>query len=76
MRITEQQKAVLQVLADMGLSSAALVAPNVLKILHGKGNGVLMEGVHNYLAKQININNFYFAKYEQGGNGVTIVEFK
>tara|TARA_B100000378_G_C18042482_1_gene411007 strand:- start:941 stop:1471 length:531 start_codon:yes stop_codon:yes gene_type:complete len=47
MRITEQQKAVLQVLADMGLLSAALVAPNVLKILHYREKGKRRRKTHD-----------------------------
>jgi DNA mismatch repair protein MutS2 len=43
-------------------------------ILHGKGTGVLMQAVHEYLRGNSNIKNFRFGMPEEGGEGVTIIE--
>jgi len=49
---------------------------NMVEILHGKGNGVLKKLVHEILKKSDFVKNYYFAKVEFGGEGITIVEFK
>jgi len=49
---------------------------NVVEILHGKGNGVLKKMVHEVLKKHDFVSNYYFAKVEYGGEGITIVEFR
>lgn len=49
---------------------------NNVEILHGKGNGVLKKMVHDILKNYEFVKNFYFAKIEFGGEGITIVEFK
>jgi DNA mismatch repair protein MutS2 len=47
-----------------------------VEILHGKGTGVLKKMVHDILKKHEAVNNYYFAKIEFGGEGITIVELK
>ncbi len=43
-------------------------------IIHGKGNGVLQQAVHNFLSHYPGVKNFYFAQPEDGGSGKTYVE--
>ena len=43
-------------------------------VIHGKGNGILQQAVHDYLSHAQGIKNFYFAKPEDGGTGKTYVE--
>lgn len=45
-------------------------------ILHGKGTGALQESIHEYLRTQDFVSSFQFARPEQGGAGITIVEFR
>ncbi len=47
-----------------------------VEILHGKGTGALRQTVHDILKKHDNVVNFYFAKVEFGGEGITIVELR
>ena len=47
-----------------------------IEILHGKGTGVLKNSVHLLLKSHKQIKNYYFAKIEYGGEGITIVELK
>ncbi len=46
-----------------------------IKIVHGKGKGILREMVAEYLTKQPFVKSFYSAPLYYGGSGVTIVEF-
>lgn len=45
-----------------------------VEILHGKGTGVLKQTVHDILKHNDNVKDYYFAKVEFGGDGITIVE--
>jgi DNA mismatch repair protein MutS2 len=47
-----------------------------VEILHGKGTGALKKTVNLLLKKYEKIKDFYFAPIEQGGEGITIAEFK
>ena len=48
---------------------------STVEILHGKGTGALKATVHEILKKYDKVKDFYFAKIEAGGEGITIVEF-
>jgi len=45
------------------------------EILHGKGTGALKKLVRDILSSHRGVKNFYFAPLEQGGDGITIIEF-
>ncbi|HEX2867974.1 MAG TPA: endonuclease MutS2 [Ignavibacteriales bacterium] len=47
-----------------------------VEILHGKGTGALKKMVKEILTKHDQVDKFYYAGIEQGGDGVTIVELK
>ncbi len=47
-----------------------------VRIVHGKGKGVLKEMVWDYLSKQPFIKKFYEAPFFEGGAGATVAEFK
>ena len=42
-------------------------------IIHGKGEGILRTGIHNWLKESPHVQDFYFAPPETGGFGKTIV---
>tara|TARA_B100001287_G_C22683870_1_gene532115 strand:+ start:232 stop:2577 length:2346 start_codon:yes stop_codon:yes gene_type:complete len=46
-----------------------------IEILHGKGTGALQTGIHKYLKTSNYKIKFSFAPLNQGGSGITIVEF-
>jgi len=58
------------------LDSALISGMSFVHILHGKGTGVLMEAIHEFLSEQSFVANFHFADEDQGGAGITIVEFE
>ncbi len=45
-----------------------------VEILHGKGTGALKQTVHQILKKSDQVKDFYFAKIEMGGEGITVIE--
>lgn len=49
---------------------------NRVRIIHGKGEGILKKMVWDYLSGQPFIKQFYEAPFFEGGAGVTIAEFK
>jgi len=46
-----------------------------LRIIHGKGTGVLRARVGKVLQRDGRVKRFTLAPAEQGGSGVTLVEF-
>ncbi|MBU0474951.1 MAG: endonuclease MutS2 [Bacteroidetes bacterium] len=47
-----------------------------IEIVHGKGNGVLKQMVHELLNQHAGVKDYAFAKIEFGGEGVTIINLK
>ena len=60
---------------DQFLDKALLTNHKNVDILHGKGTGALQEAVHKHLKTLKFIDKFNFAPIDQGGSGITIVEF-
>ena len=57
------------------LDAAVLADHPYLRIIHGMGTGVVRESVRRVLAADRRVARFDFAPRNQGGTGVTIVEF-
>lgn len=49
---------------------------SVLRIVHGKGTGLLGKGIQNYLKRQPKVKSYRYGRYGEGDTGVTIVEIK
>ena len=49
---------------------------NTVRIIHGKGTGILRNAVHQYLRKNKYVKQFRLGVYGEGEDGVTIAEFK
>jgi DNA mismatch repair protein MutS2 len=45
-----------------------------VRIVHGKGTGVLRQAVHETLTEHPLVKSFRFGDWGEGGTGVTIVE--
>ncbi len=47
-----------------------------VNIIHGKGTGALRKGVKDYLRKHPHVKTQRDGAYNEGGNGVTVIELK
>jgi len=61
---------------DKFLDDAILFSQNRVKILHGKGNGILREVVRNHLNTFSQVTNIRDEDLDKGGSGVTIADLK
>ena len=58
------------------IDDASMLNISEIKILHGKGHGILRTLVHDYLRKLPEIKTFRDEHIERGGHGITIVILK
>ncbi len=58
------------------IDNALMSGLSEFNIIHGKGEGVLSNGVHKYLKMEHSVKDFYFAHPDDGGFGKTIVILK
>ncbi|USK69440.1 endonuclease MutS2 [Peribacillus asahii] len=58
------------------IDDALLASYPRVSIIHGKGTGALRQGVQEYLKNHRSVKRIRFGEAGEGGNGVTIVEFK
>ncbi len=54
-------------------SMHAFPGNKILKIVHGKGTGLLARGIWDYLKKNKAVDSYRYGKYGEGDTGVTIV---
>lgn len=70
MRVDELEDAL-----NHALDEAILADFPYLRIIHGKGTGALRERVRDVLERDPRVRSFALAPANQGGDGVTVVEF-
>ena len=58
------------------LDEAILLSEKEVRILHGKGYGILMQVIHQELKSMREVRTFHPEKVELGGVGVTIVHLR
>ena len=56
------------------IDNALMVQHRNLRILHGKGNGILRQLVRDYLATVDVVKSYRDEHVEMGGSGITVVE--
>ncbi|MDR0991554.1 MAG: endonuclease MutS2 [Ruminococcus sp.] len=61
---------------DMFLDAAVMSGLHTVRIIHGKGTGVLRKGIQQHLKTHRAVKSFRDGVYGEGENGVTIVELK
>ncbi|GHT73166.1 endonuclease MutS2 [Spirochaetia bacterium] len=58
------------------IDAAVLSGLNEFSVVHGKGEGILQHGVHEYLKHHAQVADYYFSRPEMGGFGRTEVILK
>ena len=58
------------------LDDAYLAGLHEVRIIHGKGTGLLRKGIHNYLRSNPYVEEFHLGAYGEGDSGVTIIKIK
>lgn len=61
---------------DKYLDDAYISHLDQVRVVHGKGTGVLRNAVQQYLKKHRNVKSYRLGEFGEGDSGVTIVEFK
>jgi DNA mismatch repair protein MutS2 len=61
---------------DKYLDDAFMSNLNEIQVIHGKGMGILREGVTQFLKKHKHVKESRLGSFNEGGDGVTIVTFK
>lgn len=60
---------------DKYLDDAYMSGINEVSLIHGKGTGILREGIKQYLRNHKHVKEFRLGNFNEGGDGVTIVSF-
>ncbi|MGN0642335.1 MAG: endonuclease MutS2 [Huintestinicola sp.] len=61
---------------DMFIDNAVLVNAGIITIIHGKGTGLLRQGIQRHLKTHPSVRSFRNGVFGEGEDGVTIVELK
>src|SRR5262249_37205223 len=61
---------------ERAIDAGVLAALPYLRVIHGKGTGALRELVHATCERDPRVRRFGFAPANQGGAGVTVIEFR
>ena len=64
------------VLIDKFLDDAVLSSLGQVRIIHGKGTGMLRKGIHDYLRRLPYVKSYRLGVFGEGDAGVTVVELK
>lgn len=61
---------------DKYLDDCYISRLNTIRIVHGKGTGILRKGIHDFLKKHPHVKNYRLGTFGEGEMGVTVVELK
>ena len=61
---------------DKYLNDAVVAGFSLVRIIHGKGSGVLREVIGKYLKDHNLVKDFRLGRWNEGDTGVTIVEIE
>ncbi|MGM0649880.1 MAG: endonuclease MutS2, partial [Bacteroidota bacterium] len=58
------------------IDNAEVLGVREVKILHGKGNGILRQAIRDYLSRRQTVEHFADEDIRLGGDGITVVTFR
>lgn len=61
---------------DIWIDNAIILGVGSLRLLHGKGNGILKEEVRRHLKPHSAIKSITYERVDLGGEGISIIELK
>ena len=61
---------------DKFLDDSFIANLNEVTIVHGKGTGILRNNIKDFLKKHKLVKSFNFGKFNEGGDGATVVKLK
>ncbi|MCQ6559621.1 endonuclease MutS2 [Paenibacillus mendelii] len=61
---------------DRFLDESFLAGLGQVFIIHGKGTGILRQGISDFLRRHKHVKSYRLGNYGEGGNGVTVAELK
>ncbi len=61
---------------DMFIDNAVLSGAGLITVIHGKGTGILRQGIHQHLKSHPSVKAFRVGRFGEGEEGVTIIELK
>ncbi|NLK71624.1 MAG: endonuclease MutS2 [Clostridiales bacterium] len=61
---------------DKYLDDAYIAGLHQVTIIHGKGEGILREGLHSMLKSHKHVESYRIGNYNEGGDGATIVNIR
>lgn len=61
---------------DMFIDNAVLSGAGLITVIHGKGTGILRQGIHQHLKSHPSVKTFRVGRFGEGEEGVTIIELK
>ena len=63
-------------LVDRWIDDAILLGHSPLRLIHGKGTGLLGKGLQQYLKAHPFVQNVRYGNADEGGGGVTVFELR
>ena len=61
---------------DAFIDNAVMVNAGIITIIHGKGTGLLRQGIQRHLKHHPSVKSFRNGLFGEGEDGVTVVELK
>ncbi|MBQ8781026.1 MAG: endonuclease MutS2 [Oscillospiraceae bacterium] len=61
---------------DMFIDNAVLTNAGIITVIHGKGTGILRQGIQTHLKSHPSVRSFRSGVFGEGEDGVTVVELK
>jgi len=65
-----------QPVVDSWIDEAVLAGNSPLRLIHGKGTGLLGRGLQEFLKDHPSVKNVRFGDENEGGSGVTVFELR